>query len=261
MKGIKKIFLAFFVVFCFLLITSTVLFRMAFSGKWVKNIIQWRVSKYTGGKSQIKSVSMDFSGIVLNNISVFYNDNSILNIEKIKISPNLFPFPRKQIALNKILIFNLVMESKNKFEKNVFKNKFSTKHAIIINSLILRNGLVSFSNLKIEKIDLDIKNASLSNTFPIDLIFTINDTNCRLNSKEALIKENNEEIFVSGNLANILGSNKFNYDLNIKGNRILFNKVFLSNLYKRKIAAFSENEIDLQVSGDSENIQIENLPH
>ena len=164
------------------------------------------------------------------------------------------------------------MESKNKFEKNVFKNKFSTKHAIIINSLILRNGLVSFSNLKIEKIDLDIKNASLSNTFPIDLIFTINDTNCRLNSeysykndllniKEALIKENNEEIFVSGNLANILGSNKFNYDLNIKGNRILFNKVFLSNLYKRKIAAFSENEIDLQVSGDSENIQIENLPH
>ncbi|OGS44847.1 MAG: hypothetical protein A2539_03725 [Elusimicrobia bacterium RIFOXYD2_FULL_34_15] len=272
MAGIKKILLSLFVILCFLSIMSMVLLKTAFPRKWMKNIVQWRISKFTGGKSEIKSISLDFGGITLNNINIFFDNHSKWNIEKVKLSPNLFPFPRKQVALNKIVIINPILEFTDKIENLSFKKKFKTEYAIIISNLGLKNGKIYFTNLRIEKLSLDIKNASLSNTFPIEMSFFAENASFDIkaeynykddlvNIKEAILKEDKKEVFLTGELKNMLNFKNLNFNINIKGDRILFNKIFLSNLYKRKITAFSDDKVSLEINGNLENFQINNSVH
>src|SRR3989339_1497066 len=100
MTGLKKIILSIFIIIVFLIIIFTVVGKFVFPSKLLKNYVQKRISYISGAKTELRDISVSLSGIKLIDIVILLPDVFELKIEKIIISPNLFPFPRKQVAFN-----------------------------------------------------------------------------------------------------------------------------------------------------------------
>jgi hypothetical protein len=270
MSGIKRFFLAFFIAICSLILIFALLLKVIFPPRMLRNFVQWRISSFTGGRTEIKSVSLDLRGIVLEDIKVFFAGNLEITAKKIIISPNLFPFPRKQIAINRIKIINPTVKFKNGVKSFKINRKlFITDHTIVLSRFIIEDGIVEFPKLTISKIAFDINNVSSGNFFPVELFFSINDTKINVKSecnlktkefliKEAFLKENKAILFLNGEIKEFYSPDDMNFKLEVKGNGLLFNKVLLSNLYKRNVTVFTRENINLKIIGNLKDFQIKN---
>ncbi|MDD5687784.1 MAG: hypothetical protein PHE88_08140 [Elusimicrobia bacterium] len=266
--GIKKIILAFIVVVFFLFATTVILLKTIIPSNRLKNYIQWQICSFTGGQAEIKNVSVGFSGVVLSGIKVIFIDNSEIIIEKLIVAPNLFPFPRKQIALNEVRIINPEIKLRNNFENNIkLKRTFHAHHVLVMSSLIIKNGAVYLPGVKINKLDLNVRNVSLKASFPVEAYFSVNDADVNIKSEcnidkaqitieEAVIKNNGKSVLLSGEIKDFMNFKSINFTGNVNGNGVLFNKIFLSNLYKKKITIFEKENINLTIKGNLENFQV-----
>ena len=149
MTGLKKIILSIFIIIVFLIIIFTVVGKFVFPSKLLKNYVQKRISYISGAKTELRDISVSLSGIKLIDIVILLPDVFELKIEKIIISPNLFPFPRKQVAFNEIKI----IKPKINLEKNFrsFKTKKSilhTGHTLVLNRLKIEDGSFKFAAIK-----------------------------------------------------------------------------------------------------------------
>lgn len=269
--GFKKIILSIFIIIISLIIIFTVVGKFVFPSKLLKNYVQGRISYISGAKTELKDISVGLSGINLIDIVILLPDVFEIKIEKTIISPNLFPFPRKQVAFNGIKI----IKPKIKIGKN-FRN-FKTKksilypgHTLVLNRLKIEGGSFYYGKLEIFDIQIDIKNASIIGVFPVEIFFNMKGVGAYIDAeynfkkqyfkvKNAVFKSDKENMVISGGIEKLkTGSTKF--DVSVKGSRELFNRIFLSNLrHKKKIIIFDKGNINLKIHGNLDSFQVINL--
>lgn len=272
MTGLKKIILSVLIVIIFLIIIFTVVIKFVFPSKLLKNYVQGRISYISGAKTEIKDISVGFSGINLFDMTVLLPEAVELKIEKITISPNLFPFPKKQVAFNEIKI----IKPKIKIGKN-FRN-FKTKksilrsgHTLVLSRLKIQDGSFYYGELEISGIQIDVKNASIIGVFPVEIFFNIKGAGTHIDSKydfkkqylkinNAVFKSGEKNMTISGGIEKPVNPYKAKFDFSVNGSGELFNKIFLSNLrHKKKIIIFDNKNINLKIHGNLDSFQIINL--
>jgi hypothetical protein len=272
MTGLKKIILSIFIIIISLIIIITVVRKFAFPSKLLKNYVQGRISYISGAKTELKDISVGLSGINLIDIVILLPDVFELKIEEVIVSPNLFPFPRKQVAFNEIKI----IKPKIKIGKN-FRN-FKTKksilhsgHTLVLNRLKIEDGSFSCGKLEISDIQIDIKNASITGVFPIEIFFNMKGAGAHIDAeydfkkqylkiKNAVFKSDKKNIIISGSIEKLVNPDEAKFDVSVKGSGELFNKIFLSNLrHKNKIIIFDKGNISLKIHGNLDSFQVVNL--
>lgn len=274
MTGLKKVFFSFFVLICLLFFISVILLRVILPSNVLKNFAQRKISSFTGGKSEVKSVSVGLSGIVLSDVKVFFTDDFEITVKKIIIAPNLFPFPRKQIAINRIKVVNPVVKFNLSFADKNFSSlvKLPVGYTLILNRVTVEDGEVYCpkGKFRISELNGDIKIAPINGFFTLEIFFNIHNSinvsikadynlaGKRLIIKEAIIKDGDESVLLTGYLKNFLSFKDMNFNINVNGSGMLFNRIFLSNLYKKKITVFEKDDIDLNIIGNPVNFQIKN---
>ena len=272
MTGLKKIILSVFIIIISLIIIITVVGKFVFPSKLLKNYVQGRISYISGAKTDLKDISVGLSGINLIDIVILLPDVFEIKIEKTIISPNLFPFPRKQIAFNEIKI----IKPKIKIWKN-FKN-FKTKksillsgHTLVLNRLKIEGGSFYCGKLEILGIQIDIKNASIIGVFPVEIFFNMKGVGAYIDAeynfkkqylkiKNAVFKSDKENMIISGGIEKPMNPAEAKFDVIVKGSGELFNKIFLSNFrHKKKIIIFDRGNINLKIHGNLDSFQVVNL--
>lgn len=262
MSGFKKIFLSFFVTIIFLIIIFTVIMKFVFPSKLLKNYVQGKISYITGGKTELENVSVGFNGITLIQINISLPDKVELKTEKIIISPNLFPFPKKQIAFNEIKIIKPEIKIGKNFKNFKIKKSFlSSGYTLVLNRLTIENGKIRFGRFEVSSVKIDIKNASVTGIFPIEMFFIINGAESYiaaeydfqkqyLKIKNAVFKSDRKDIIISGGIENLLNPAEMKFDVDVRGSGKVFNKIFPSNL------RYKEN-VNLKIYGNLESFQAE----
>lgn len=272
MTGIKRIFLSFFVLICAIFLIAAVLIKTVFPSNVLKHYVQRRIFSFTGASAVIRDISINLKGIILSDIKLFYKDNSEINVEKLIIAPNLFPFPRKQAAINEIKIINPEVTIRSAYAGDIFKlrRKFpAAGYAIIVSRLIVSGGVVNLKKFRIDRLLIDVKNASVSNIFPVKISFNTTGVNAsmelecdfrakKLIIKEAIIKDGEQSIFLTGELEKFGDFEKMSFNINAEGSSALVNRVFLSTLYKNKITVFEKKNIKLNIYGTPDAFHVRN---
>ncbi|MBI5573684.1 MAG: hypothetical protein HY919_03920 [Elusimicrobia bacterium] len=272
MTGFKKIILSVFIIIISLIIIFTVVIKLVFPSKLLKNYVQGRISYISGAKTELKDISVGLSGIKLIDITISLPDVFELKIEKIIISPNLFPFPRKQVAFNEIKIIKPKIKIWKGFRN--FKTKKSilrSGHTLVLSRLKIENGSFYCGELEISDIQIDIKNASIIGVFPIEIFFNMKGAESYIDAeydfqkqylkiKNAVFKSDKKNIIISGSIEKLVNPDEAKFDVSVKGSGELFNKIFLSNLrHKKKIIIFNKGNINLKIHSDIDSFQILNL--
>ncbi|PKM92873.1 MAG: hypothetical protein CVU80_01090 [Elusimicrobia bacterium HGW-Elusimicrobia-4] len=272
MTGLKKIILSFFLIIISLIIIFTVVRKFVFPPKLLKNYVQGRIPYISGAKTELRDISVGLSGINLIDIAIFLPDVFELKIEKTIISPNLFSFPRKQVAFNGIKI----IKPKIKIEKNfknfkIKKNILRSGYTLVFNRLKIEDGSFYCGKLEIFDIQIDIKSASINGVFPIEVFFNMKDVGAYIDAeydfkkqylkiKNAVFKSDKKNVIISGSIKKLVNPDEAKFDVSVKGSGELFNKIFPSNLrHKKKIIIFDKGNINLKIHGNLDSFQVVNL--
>ncbi|MEW6555775.1 MAG: hypothetical protein AB1349_00295 [Elusimicrobiota bacterium] len=271
MTGIKKFFLAFFLILFFVIGTSIVLVKFFLPSKVLKNYAQLWISEIIGGKTEIKEVSASFRGFILNNIKIIFPDKSDIVIKKVIISPIFFPLVRKQLTFNKIEIINPVIQITKGFNLN--KKFVSPGYTLLIGELVVENGRIDWAKLDtITNLHGIIKNVSFNRSLPIQFSFNVNDipamlkaeynfTKQQLRIQELVFNSTKKNLAVTGIIKKLFNLSEMSFNLYARGNGELFNNIFLASLYKTKIVVFKKANINLNIYGDLKNLEIKNENH
>lgn len=279
MTGIKRIFLALLVLICSLFLIAAILIKTVFPSNILKHYIRRKIFSFTSASAVIRNVSISLKGITLSDVKLFYKDNSEISIEKLVISPNIFPFPRKQVAINEIRIINPGVGIGPAYAGDIFKLRKkipAAGYAAIVSRIIITGGVIdlpggslSVEKVRIDNIGMDVKNASASGVFPVKIFFNIFGVNADIESecdfkagkliiKEAIIKSGGESVFLTGSLEKFWDFENMSFNINVEGRAALVNKVFLSTLYKKKITVFEKKNIKLNIYGTPSAVHVEN---
>ncbi|HAX61968.1 MAG TPA: hypothetical protein DCX95_05370 [Elusimicrobia bacterium] len=272
MTGLKKIILSVSIIIIFLIIIFTVVIKFVFPSKLLKNYVQGRIAYISGAKTELKDISVGLSGINLIDIVIFQPAVFELKIEEVIISPNLFPFPRKQVAFNEIKIikpkFNIW---KNFTNFRIKKSILSSGYTLVLNRLKIEDGSFYCGKLEISDIQIDIKNASTTSIFPVEIFFSINDVGAKISAeynfkeqylkiKNAVFKSDKKNMIISGSIEKPMNPDDAKFDVSVKGSGELFNKIFWSDFkQKKKIIIFDKENINLKIHGNLDSFQILNF--
>ncbi|MBN1385099.1 MAG: hypothetical protein JW983_09490 [Elusimicrobia bacterium] len=272
MKGIKKFLLSLLVLICFLFFIALILIKTVFPSNILINFAKKRIYSITGNKSEIRNVSVSLKGIIFSDIRIFYKDGSEITVKKLIIAPNLFPFPRKQIAINEIKIINPEVTVSSTYTGDIFKlrRKFPRAgYTFILSKFCIVNGAINLKKFRIDELKINTRNASIKGFFPTEVSFNALGANFDVRSecnfgekkiiiKKAIIRSNKESVFLSGEVENFFDPEKMSFNIGIEGSGALINEIFLSNLHKNKIIVFGKKKIKLNIYGTLKEIQIKN---
>ena len=195
-----------------------------------------------------------------------------LKIEKTIISPNLFPFPRKQVAFNEIKIVKPKIKLWKGFRNfKLKKNVLHAGHTLVLSRLKIEDGSFYYGGLEILGIQVDIKNASIIGIFPIEIYFDMEGVGAKISAEydfkkqylkinNAAIKSDKKNVIISGGIEKPMNLDEAEFDVVVKGSGELFNKFFLSNIrHKKKIIIFDKENIELKIHGNLNSFQVVNL--
>lgn len=270
MSGLKKIFLAFFATAVFLTLLLTVLIKFVFPSGHFKNYIERRISRVAGNNAELKNVSAGLYGIMLDGLKVSSADQFELTVEKIIVSPNPFPFPRKQVAFNEIKIINPeILIGKNFRDFKIKKSFLSYGHTLVLNRLTVEGGIIRFPRWEVRSVRIEVKNASVTGSFPVEISFDVrgavlhaaaeyNFQKRHLKITNSVLKGGKKSAVISGFVENLPDPVSMKFEIDFRGDGELFGQIFLQNLHKKKIDVFGGGNVNLKISGNVESFQIIN---